>query len=83
MTKFIEVKDGIYINADEIEGIVTIKDAKKPDTACMVYTHHNNYPSTLPAAVIMNMMQTDSKDDKTEKMDKMLNIMKQETHFIG
>lgn len=84
--KYIEIKNGIFVNADDIEGVIAIKDDKKPEILSKVYTHHNNYPSVLPAETIIRMLTESNIDKDTkyeESQEKILNIMKQQQHFAG
>jgi len=83
MSKFIEIKPNIFVNSEEIEAVIGLNDPKKPDILSKVYTHHNDYPSILPANAIIQMMTSDDNDSNEETQEQMLNILKQQQHFVG
>ena len=80
---FIEVKQGILVNTDSIEAIISISDPKKPDTMCMIYTMNNKYPSVLPKEVVLQMISKTDNSDKSDTQEQILNIMKEQTNVMG
>ncbi len=83
--KFLEIKQGILVNPNSIEAIIKINDPKKPDISCMIYTTNNKYPSELPKEIIMDMINSIDipKDNEKDTQEKMFNIMRTESSFVG
>jgi len=80
---FIEVKNGIFVKAESIEAVIDTFD--DPEILCKVYTPTNSFPSILPSSVILEMIgvKEDVSNQSNETQEKMLNIMKQQTNFVG
>ena len=81
MANFIEIRKGIAVNIEDIEAIIeTSKDDK---LSCKVYISGISYPSDIPKADLLRMI--DSKGARKGKtvQEQMLNIMKQQTSFAG
>lgn len=75
--KFIKVSDELFLSIDAIE-CVEYKDQFKS----IVKTSINSYEASLPASVLVNMIET-SKKESGDKLDQIANIMKQVGTFAG
>ena len=83
MGNFLEVKQGIFVKADNIEAVIDTFD--DPEILCKVYTSTNSFPSVLPSGVILEMLGI--REEKSQQTDttqeQVLNILKQQTNVMG
>jgi hypothetical protein len=79
--KFIEVIEGTSVLRAEIEAI---KD--NGEGGAIIYTHHNQYNSTFPYQTLLQLLEVDMPDDKSEDSGTLKNIqnmIQQQGHFAG
>ena len=79
MSRFIEIKPGISVRSDEVEGILDFTDESNDAVKSKVYTHHNEYPSIFDRATLVLLIEgSDEQEVPTvEGQHEVLNIMKE------
>lgn len=60
--KYITIKEGLTINAHEIEAIEEVDEMESK-----VYTHHREYTSTLSRETILTLIMQPDKEEKDEE----------------
>lgn len=77
---FIEVKQGIFVKAEEIEAVLDVSDKKDGSILSKVYISGNGYPSILSSRTIIDMVK---RSEKGSAETQALNILKQQSNFAG
>ncbi len=78
---YIEVTNGLSIRIDEIEAVSQGEDT----LTSIVRTHHNIYKSTFPYQVLLDLLESNSKEDieSKELQQKPFNILREIGTFAG
>jgi hypothetical protein len=74
--KFIELRDGLSVCADEIEAVIRNEDGM----TSTVYTTSNTYTSTFPYEVLLSLLERQSEEPEQKQE---LNILKTLGSFAG
>ena len=81
LSDFIEIKDGILINADNIDAIIeSNKDGKK---ICKVYIAGVSYPSSMTKVELMRRINYKGARQGKSVQQQALDILKQQSNFAG
>ena len=88
MSSFIEIQDGVFVDASKIEGI------RKPDALegkTIVFTHHRKYSTPLPFETVLAMVSNEESIDRRVSDDQKINatmakldqVLNTRQHFAG
>ena len=66
MAHFIEIKPGISVKAEEIEGVLEGGNEEFPNATSIVYTQHNDYPSIFSKDTLLNLLEAIDSEGRTE-----------------
>lgn len=81
MADFIDIKNGISVNMDNIEAIIeSNKDGK---TSCKVYISGVSYPSDISKSELLYRINGKGVKRGKTVQEQVLNIMKQQSNFAG
>ena len=78
---YIEIRDGVSINTDEIESLEKISDFET-----MVFTHHNKYKANFPYLTLLDLISMGVEKEEPKEValsEEVTNIIKQQDHFVG
>ena len=59
--RFIEIKEGVSVDIDQIEVL-----ERKDDFTTTIYTHHNVYEANFPYMTLLQLLETEEKPQEAQ-----------------